>query len=259
MLDYLVQGRARRELFRLLWGQGASGNVSDLSRRAKVTFSAAHRELEAMRAAGLARAERTSTELVYRAERDHPRARLLRELARAPFQAGSEVRTDHDDEVRGWLAAAGAPLGVPRPKTPPPNLEEGVAEALVLSHRDATVARVLPLVLWRQRDRLDMERLVSEASHRDERSTLGYFLELAGQLGGDSALVHAARRLHDRRRTKVRPFFVGPLGPHAAAAARRNTPKEALRWGYVMNMGLDSFRTIFEKFARPTTSIRGRP
>jgi hypothetical protein len=252
MLDYLVQGRARRELFRLLWGEGVAGNVSDLSRRAKVTFSAAHRELEAMRAAGLARAERTSTELVYRAERAHPRARLLRELARAPVQTASEVRTDHDDEVRGWLAAAGAPLGAPRPKTLPRNLEEALAEALVLSHRDATVARVLPLVLWRQRGRLDLDRLVREASHRDERSTLGYFLELAGQLGGDLNLVHAARRLHDRRRTKVRPFFVGPLGPHAAAAARRNTPKEALRWGYLMNMRLDSFRAMFEKFARPS-------
>jgi hypothetical protein len=97
-----------------------------------------------------------------------------------------------------------------------------------------------------------MERLVSEASHRDERSTLGYFLELAGRLGGDPALVHAARRLHDRRRTRARPFFVGPLGPHAAAAARRNTSKEALRWGYLMNMGLDSFRAMFQKFARPS-------
>jgi hypothetical protein len=252
MLDYLVQGRARRELFRLLWGQGASGSVSDLSRRAKVTFSAAHRELETMRAAGLARAERTSTELVYRAETDHPQARLLHELAKAPVEARSDLRTDHDDEVRGWLAAAGAPLGSRRPRTPPPNLEEALAEALVLSHRDATVARVLPLVLWRQRDRLDLERLVGEASHRDERSTLGYFLELAGQLGGDPALVKAARRLHDRRRTKARPFFAGPLGPHAAAATRRNTPKEALRWGYVMNMGLDSFRAMFEKFAGPS-------
>ena len=106
MLDYLVQGRARRELFRLLWGQGASGNVSDLSRRARVTFSAAHRELEAMRAAGLAKAERTSTELVYQAETDHPQARLLRELAKVPVQARAEARTDHDDEVRAWLAAA---------------------------------------------------------------------------------------------------------------------------------------------------------
>ena len=247
-----MHGRARRELFRVLWGQGASGNVSDLSRRAKVTFSAAHRELEAMRAAGLARAERTSTELVYRAETDHPQARLLRELAKAPVQGRPEARTDHDDEVRAWLAAAGAPLGSLRSKTPPPDLEEALAEALVLSHRDATVARVLPLVLWRQRGRLDLERLADEASHRDERSALGYFLELAGQLGGDPALVKAARRLHDRRRTKARPFFVGPLGPHAAAAARRNTPKEALRWGYVMNMGLDSFKAMFEKFARPS-------
>ena len=159
---------------------------------------------------------------------------------------------DHDDEVRAWLAAAGAPLGSARPKNHPRDLEEALAEALVLSHRDATVARVLPLVLWRQRARLDLDRLVGQASRRDERSALGYFLELAGRLGGDPALVQAARRLRDRRRTKARPFFAGPLGPRAAAAARRNSPKEALRWGYVMNMGVDSFRAMFEKFA--TTS-----
>lgn len=252
MLDYLVKGRARRELFRLLWGEGTAGNVSDLSRLAKVSFSAAHRELEAMRAAGLARAERTTTELVYRGETGHPQAGLLRQLAKAPAPAKSEGRTTHDDQVRAWLAAAGAPLGSPLPKTRPPNLEKALAEALVLSHRDATVARVLPLVLWRQRGGMDLERLVGEASLRDERPALGCFLELAGQLGGDPALVQAARRLHDRRRTKARPFFAGPLGPHASAAARRNTPKEALRWGYLMNMGLDSFRAMFEKFARPS-------
>jgi len=252
VLDYLVKGRARRELFRLLWGQGTVGNVSDLSRLAGVSFSAAHRELEAMRAAGLARAERTSTELVYRAETSHPQAGLLRQLAKAPAQVRTERRMDHDDQVRAWLAALGAPIGSPRPKTPPPDLEEALVEALGLSHRDATVARVLPLVLWRQRDRLDLDRLVRQASRRDERSALGYFLELTGQLGGDPALVQAARRLRDRRRTKARPFFAGPLGPHAAAAARRNTPKEALRWGYVMNMGLDSFKAMFEKFARPS-------
>ena len=42
------------------------------------------------------------------------------------------------------------------------------------------------------------------------------------------------------------PVLPGPLGPHGAALARRNTPKEALRWGYVTNMGLDSFRTLRE-------------
>ena len=252
MLNYLVKGRARRELFRLLWGQGVAGNVSDLSRLAKVSFSAAHRELGAMRAAGLARAERTSTELVYRAETNHRQAGLLRRLAKAPTEVETRGRAHRDHDVRAWLAAAGAPLGSPQPKAPAPPLEDVLADALELSHRDATVARVLPLVLWRQRNRLNLDRLVRHASRRDERAALGYFLELAGWLGGDAHLAQAARRLRDKRRTRIRPFFAGPRGTHAAAAARRNTPKEALRWGYVMNMGLDSFKAMFEKFAGPS-------
>ncbi len=248
MLDYLVKSRARRELFRLLWGNRSVGSVSDLSRLAGVTFSAAHRELAAMHAAGLARAGRSGKELSYAAENLHPQAALLKRLAKAPVAVSSEGRTNHDENVRARLASLGAPLSSPHPKTPPPVLEEALAEALVLSHRDATVARVLPLVLWRHRDRLDLDRLVLLASRRDERSALGLFLELAGRLGRDPVLVRAAQCLRDRRRTKVRPFFFGPLGPHAAAAARQNTPKEALRWGYVMNMGLDSFKAMFEKF-----------
>jgi hypothetical protein len=57
-------------------------------------------------------------------------------------------------------------------------------------------------------------RLLREATRRDERQALGYFLELAGRLGGEARLVKAAR-------------------------------------GYLMNMGVDSFRSTFDKFARP--------
>ena len=32
--------------------------------------------------------------------------------------------------------------------------------------------------------------------------------------------------------------------------AHPDSPKEALRWGYLMNMGVDSFRSTFDKFAR---------
>jgi hypothetical protein len=250
VLEYLVTGRARRELFRLLWGQGAAGSVSDLSRVAKVQFSAAHRELDAMREAGLARAERTGSTLVYRAATDHRHADLLRHLASASGDAERSKGAHHDEQVRAWLAALGAPLGSAETKTRRPSVEQVVAEALSLSHRDATVARVLPLVLWRQRDELDFDQLVQEATRRDERQALGYFLELAGTLAGESRLVERARTLHDRRRKKVRMFFAGPHGPRALAATRRNTPKQALRWGYLMNMGVDSFRSTFEKFAR---------
>jgi len=251
VLDYLVKGRARRELFRLLWGQGAAGSVSDLSRLAKVTFSAAHRELDAMRAAGLAHVERNGTELVYRAESDHRHAELLRRLATTSGNAETKRRANHDEQVRTWLAKAGAPLGSARIKGPVPSLEQVLAEALSLSHRDATVARVLPLVLWRQRGQLDFDHLLHEATRRDEGQALGYFLELAGRLGNEPGLVKAAAPLRDKRRKRVRVFFAGPQGPRALAATRRNTPKEALRWGYLMNMGVDSFRSMFDKFARP--------
>jgi hypothetical protein len=251
VLDYLVTGRVRGELLRLVWGRGAVGSVSDLSRRAKVAFSAAHRELEAMREAGLARVERVGAALVYRAASGHRHAELLRQLAVGSDDREAATTADRDDQVRAWLARVGAPLGSTGAHGSVPVLEEVVAEALSLSHRDATVARVLPLLLWRQRDHLDFDRLRREATRRDEGQALGCFLELAGRLGDEPRLVDASGALRDKRRRRARMFFSGPHGPRALAATRRNTPKEALRWGYLMNLGLDSFRSTFEKFARP--------
>jgi hypothetical protein len=44
-------------------------------------------------------------------------------------------------------------------------------------------------------------------------------------------------------------FFSGPHGHYELAATHRSTPPEALRWGYLMNLGMDSFRSTFDKFA----------
>jgi hypothetical protein len=128
-----------------------------------------------------------------------------------------------------------------------PALERVVAEAVAFSHQDAAVARVLPLVLWRNRAKLDHEELVHQASLRNERQALGFFLELTGALGGDSRLKARARLLRDRRRTRVRPFFTRTPGRRELALARARTPALARRWGYVLNMDLDSFGSTFEK------------
>ncbi len=250
MLDYLVSGRARRELLRLLWGRGARGSVSALARMAGVAFSAVHRELDAMRQAGLASAERVGAELVFRANDAHPHADLLRQLAAATAEPPAAAEAGQDERLRGWLASVGAPLGAEAPSTAAPPLEQGLAEALSLAHRDPTVARVLPLVLWRHRAELDFGRLQREAARRDEEQALGLFLELAGKVSNERQLVFAAALLRDRRRRRARMFFSGPHGPRALAATRRNTPPEARRWGFLMNMGVDSFRSTFAKFAR---------
>jgi hypothetical protein len=219
MLSYLVKGATRRELFRRLWGRGEEGSVSTLARLAGVSFSAAHRELEMMRSAGLAVSRRVGNEVQYRAASDHPHSRLLVELASVADGQRPEAEESRDTEVRSWLADAGAPLAAAPPRTPPPSLEEVLAEAVVLSHRDSTVARVLPIVLWKQRHEVDFDRLVVEATRRDERHALGCFLELTGRLGGDTRLVETARRLNDGRRRRARLFFVAPHGRYQLAAS----------------------------------------
>ena len=244
MLDYLVTSRARRQLLRRLWADKARGSVSVLARAAGVSFAAAHRELEAMRAADLTVAERHGVATVYRANLAHPQAHVLTALLSAapPVHVGAD-----EHELRGQLAALGAPLGGPAPKNRHLPAEEVLAEGLVLAHHSPTVARVLPVALWRQREKLDYESLEQAATQRDERQALGFYLELTGQLGGDRRLARRARGLRDGRRTALRPFFSAGRGPLALAAAREKSPALARRWGFLMNMELESFATAFRK------------
>ena len=243
MLDYLVTSRARRQLLRLLWADRAHGSVSALARAGGVSFATAHRELEAMKAAGLTASARDGVATVYRANLAHPQADLLTALLTAAPAHG----TSDEQRLRGQLAALGAPLGGPAQTKRPPPPEEVLADGLVLAHHSPTVARVLPVAFWRQRDNMDYARLERAATLRNERQTLGFYLELTGHLAGDRRLAHRAVRLRDRRRTALRPFFSGGRGSFARAAAREKSPRLARRWGYSMNMELESFAAAFRK------------
>lgn len=196
-----------------------------------------------MKAAGLTVAERDGVATVYRANLAHPQADVLTALLTAtpPAHVDSE-----EQKLRGQLATLGAPLAGPAQKSR--RLPEDVlADGLVLAHHRPTVARVLPVAFWRQRDKLDYERLERAATLRDERQALGFYLELTGQLGGDRRLVRRASGLRDRRRRALRPFFSGGRGPLARAAAQEKSPALARRWGFLMNMELESFATTFRK------------
>lgn len=247
LFRYLVTSRARRALLRALWVEHAQASVSQLSRQTRSSFAAAYRELEAMRAAGLAACERTGNRLAYRANTDHPQAAVLRGLLGALTREPAASDESRDDTVRSWLREAGAPLCAAPVRGTMPPLEEVLTSALGLAHRDATVARVLPLVFWRQRHHVDHDKLAHAATQRNERHALGCFLELAGRLGGDRSLVRRAQQLRDRRRSRPQPFFTQSRGPMAAASARRNTPPVVRKWGYLMNLGLDSFASAFAR------------
>jgi len=63
----------------------------------------------------------------------HPQSELVEALVASDERVAA---TSHDQEVRAWLRAVGAPLAAPASTDHPP-LAEMVGEALRLAHRDA--------------------------------------------------------------------------------------------------------------------------
>ena len=105
--------------------------------------------------------------------------------------SGAKVaaRAGTGTSVRNWLRGIGAPIvqaGSTDQLAPP--LEELVAAGLHLTHTDASVARALPIVLWRNRARLRFDELARVARQEGEGATLGLFLDLTSQLTNDREL-----------------------------------------------------------------------
>jgi transcriptional regulator with XRE-family HTH domain len=155
------------------------------------------------------------------------------------------------EKVHAWLSFYGAPLygatGVD-PKSVP-SLESALAEALKLSREDATLARAIPVALQKNRGRLALELLRDEAGRWNERRTLGFFLDLTAELGHDEAFKEEAARLRAEVPLRTTQFF-RPTTKRERDLSELKTPEVARRWGFRMNMGMDSFASMFEKGMR---------
>ena len=245
MLRYLVTSRTRRLLLALLWGEETRGSTAELAELAGVAFAGVHTELRAMQRTQLVVSERVGNKEVFSANPDHPHAATMRALVASDAPAAPAPRKE-DLPLRRKLVALGAPLaGVAPLKVASSEAMETLVRGAALARRDATVARGLPLCFWKQRESLDIKALAALASGPEAKHTVGFFLELAGELGGDRRLAGMAELLRDRRRRSTHDFFQSPSGRGEAA---RPFPLAA-KWGFRMNMDLESFRGLFEKTA----------
>ncbi|MGD8861166.1 MAG: hypothetical protein PVI30_14255 [Myxococcales bacterium] len=256
MLRYLVSSTTRRKLLEVLFCDGARGTAASLARAASVPVGATYGELHAMTEAGLATATVESGHRVYEANARSTHAQALRQLASAPLPAVaagaslSHAGAAHWDRVRSELALRGAPLWRVTADTKPTTaLEQLLAEACELSRHDPSVAKVLPHLFVQKRDELDFERFAAALAERNQKHAAGFLLAVAAELSGDEQLQAWSSRLQDRRRKKVQNFFSGVQSPRLRALAERNTPQLAKRWHYRMNMAMDDFRSVMEKFS----------
>jgi hypothetical protein len=246
VLEFLVTSKVRRRLLEVLWRESGQGSVTDLARRAGVGFAGAYRELHAMHRFGLVVADRGPGAESFRANRDHPLAAALQALVGPTSETPADTETAR---TRGGLRALGAPiLAEPVEELERP-VEEVLVRGVVLAHRDPAVARALPVCIFKVRERLDPARLQEHARRLRERHGVGFFLDLTAELSGDRVFLAWAKPLRDHRRTLTCDFFfVSGASEFQRRLAEERTPDVARRWGFRMNMDVESFRSLFERF-----------
>lgn len=249
MLAFLVTSAVRRRLLELLWAYGATGTASELARRARVSFAAAYRELKRMASFGLVETRIVDGREVYLPATGHPDADLMRGVVQARV-GGLPPADAAAHAVRRRACALGAPLPVEPDPSAELDREQAVVDAVALARRDATLARVLPVMLWLQRDHLDREQLEIRARAARQKHVLGFLLHLTAELARDRSLRTWAQSLRDRRARGTRRFFTLP-GVTGAREPRR-TPAIARHWGFTLDLDLEAFRTQFDKFRRPS-------
>ncbi len=254
MLSFLVTSNARRLLLHALWGADVTGSVSDLALRCGVSFASAHRELRAMREAGLARLVRNGGRTMYRANAAHPQAALVRQLVSAPTVVDPHIVDPHKDKeaqvVRRRLKTLGAPLNNRAMRRSNVDVEETLADGVRLARWDATVARVMPLCFWHERCAVNWKRLLANVHGAEEKHALGFFLELTTELSGDERFKSCAALLRDKRVRSIHNFFMGPKTASAIELAEAKTPIVARDWGFRMNLEYESFQSTFDKFVK---------
>ncbi len=243
MITYLVQPASRRRLLTLLWHNGGVGSVRALARLARVPYARAYLELEEMIRVDLAARERRGNAWVYRANLNHPRVTLLKDLF---FATGrTEPLTPGEQQVLLHFKKLGAPLDVEGEPIIGLPLEEVISRALPLCHKREDLARAFPFVLARHGDRLDFRQLERHARYVGEGKTLGFFLDVTAALTGDLRFHGAAGRLHDLRFKRREPLFRIPPGWHPK---KRTLPADfrlARDWHFSLTFGMSAFRAAF--------------
>jgi len=74
-------------------------------------------------------------------------------------------------------------------------------------------------------------------------------LELTGELSGDRRFARWAKPLRDRRVTSVHDFFEFPSAYGSQDLANEKPPPVAEKWGFRMKLDLETFSSLFRKFA----------
>lgn len=247
LIDYLVTSRIRRRLLRLIWSEEIAGTLHQISKLSGYAYSAVYREISEMKRQGIIKTKpRGKMEYVMK-NSSFRNKNLLDKLLGGSVKK-VKMKQINDSTIYSNLVKYGAPLFSLESSGVELTPEEAAIYGLRLAEHNATVSRALPVFFAKNADLLDFNRLSFLANKLNLKSVLGLFLDITGQLSGKQKFTKISDELFDKRRKKDAFFFKkGELTPLQRQLTILNTPKVAHKWHYLMNMGMDSFESLFYK------------
>lgn len=249
LLHFLATSKTRRRLLKLLVADELIVSGHQLAKLARATYSLVHSELKNMEREGIVTCRRRGKAHVFQLNRQYEEVKTLKLLLDTPKEISVMNRSVDEVVLKLNLAAYGAPLGVQGATDHELSLEETFVRGCLLSRKDATVARALPVLCATRYDQFDLPKLEYLARVLGVLNVLGFFLELTSLLSKRKALRSFARKLKDHRRKRAEPFFLQQRdNAYEEFLARTNTPAVARTWNFKMNMPLDSFESLFHKY-----------
>jgi hypothetical protein len=238
----LFQSRTRAALLRLTLVEVVADSMSGLARRANLSAHAVAVEVKNLANAGLLELESVGASDLVRANTRHPAAKPLAELLRV---AAKPPPSPRDQEAKETLVACGAPLLAYQGKRHMA-LEAALVEGLRAAKRDATLLKVLPVVVAKNAAQLDWAVLKENAKRAKLKAELGMLVEMTADFANKPDLKEKVQELRDRRR-KVASFFSHAPNKYERELAKTATPRAARRWYFLMNLSEDSFRSTLVK------------
>lgn len=120
--------------------------------------------------------------------------------------------------------------------------------AIAAARKDACLARMLPVFIWRGREDFLKAESLTQLPAQDA-CALGYFLELAFRFGGSNAADEVILRLRQRARG-VEPFVFFRLMENAFSPERTvmMTSPAARAWNLILGEPDEGYESHFRKF-----------
>jgi hypothetical protein len=136
-------------------------------------------------------------------------------------------------------------------------LEEAVVRALQFVDEDPSLLLVLPLVLVKNEEQLDVGDLLARAHAEGLGAELGMFLDLTATPSGCERFHDLAARLTPREGQPR--YYPAPLGgKRGRALADERTPAVVRRWDFRMNATEDDLRQFLQKHIAPAPERRAQ-